>query len=122
MSGLVLVVSESSESGAALSMMLGANNWRIQQAHSCGEAAALLSRARISVVVCESGLPDGDWKNLLRYTSHASDGPRLIVTCRVADEALWAEVLNLGGYDVLAQPFDPYEVARVISSAGRTGR
>ena len=111
MSGLVLVVSESSESGAALSTMLGANNWRIQQAHSCGEAAGLLSRASISVVV-----------DLLRYTSHASDGPRLIVTCRVADEALWAEVLNLGGYDVLAQPFDPYEVARVISAADRTSR
>src|SRR5438552_14250965 len=28
--------------------------------------------------------------------------PFLIVTSRVADHSLWAEVLNLGGYDVLA--------------------
>ena len=31
---------------------------------------------------------------------------------------LWAEVLNLGGYDVLAQPFDELEVRRVVALAG----
>jgi DNA-binding response OmpR family regulator len=46
----------------------------------------------------------------------------LIVTDRAADEALWAEVLNLGGFDVLAQPFDPTEVSRVVASAGRSAR
>ena len=57
---------------------------------------------------------------MLRYTSHAPNGQVLIVTSHAGDDALWAEVLNLGGYDVLAQPFDPSEVARVITSAGRT--
>ena len=36
---------------------------------------------------------------------------------RLADEALWAEVLNLGGYDLLASPFDPIEVDRVVTLA-----
>ncbi len=49
---------------------------------------------------------------------HELDGlrvrPNLIVTSRLADEGLWAEVLNLGGYDVLAQPFDAEEVYRVV--------
>jgi len=44
----------------------------------------------------------------------------LIVTSNAGDEALWAEGLNLGGYDVLAQPFDQSEVARVMTSAVRT--
>ena len=43
----------------------------------------------------------------------------LVVTSRIADEWLWAEVLNLGGYDVLAQPFDREEVTRVVRSAVR---
>jgi hypothetical protein len=43
--------------------------------------------------------------------------PRLIVTAPLADEHLWAEVLNLDGFDVLAQPFRPDEVKRVIESA-----
>jgi hypothetical protein len=33
---------------------------------------------------------------------------------------LWAEVLNCGGYDVLAQPFDRTEVERVVTSARQT--
>jgi hypothetical protein len=32
---------------------------------------------------------------------------------------LWAEVLNMGGYDVLAEPLDSEEVTRVISAAAR---
>ena len=43
--------------------------------------------------------------------------PKLIVTCRLADERLWAEVLNLGGFDVLAQPFYAREVVRSVNSA-----
>jgi hypothetical protein len=45
--------------------------------------------------------------------------PQLIVTSRTADESLWAEVLNIGGYDVMALPFERLEVERVIASASR---
>jgi DNA-binding response OmpR family regulator len=43
----------------------------------------------------------------------------LIVTSRTADEHLWAEVLNIGGYDVLPQPFNRDEVERVVAAARR---
>lgn len=33
---------------------------------------------------------------------------------RLADESLWAEVLNLGGYDVLPTPLVEDEVTRVV--------
>ena len=36
-----------------------------------------------------------------------------------ADERLWAEVLNYGAYDVLAKPFQPAEVLRIVSAAWR---
>ncbi len=39
------------------------------------------------------------------------------MTDRLADERLWSEVLNLGGYDVLLKPFEPGEVLRVVNSA-----
>jgi DNA-binding response OmpR family regulator len=37
----------------------------------------------------------------------------------LADEYLWAEVLNLGGYDLLAKPFRDPEVKRVLAAALR---
>ena len=59
-------------------------------------------------------LPDGDWKLVLNGFDSLPMPPNLIVTARVANDELWAEVLNLGGYDVLAQPFDTQEVYRVV--------
>jgi len=46
--------------------------------------------------------------------SHVTRPPLLIVTSRLADERLWAEVLNLGAHDVLAKPFNAEEVVRVL--------
>jgi hypothetical protein len=42
--------------------------------------------------------------------------PSLIVFSCLADEFLWAEVLNLGGFDVRMTPFEPEEVLRVAFS------
>lgn len=102
----------SSSGGDMLAGMLRAGNCAVRTAKSFEAACEYLSGGGSPVVICERSLPDGDWKDLLGKT------PRLIVTSRVTDEALWAEVLNLGGYDVLAQPFDELEVRRVVALAG----
>jgi len=68
-------------------------------------------------VICERDVPDTDWKQALTQLAELADSPLLIVTSRWADDYLWAEVLNLGGYDVLMKPFDQTEVVRVISLA-----
>jgi hypothetical protein len=39
------------------------------------------------------------------------------VFSRLADESLWARVLNLGGFDVLMTPFEAEEVLRVTFAA-----
>jgi hypothetical protein len=41
----------------------------------------------------------------------------VVVTSRLADDYLWSEVLNLGGWDVLAKPFREQEVLYVLDSA-----
>jgi DNA-binding response OmpR family regulator len=66
-------------------------------------------------------MPDGSWKDLLEYIARVRASSVLVVTSELADESLWAEVLNLGSYDVLAQPFDREEVTRVVKSAVRVG-
>ena len=45
------------------------------------------------------------------------DPPSLVVTSRLADERLWAEVLNLGAYDLLARPFNKNELTRTVALA-----
>lgn len=73
--------------------------------------------SHVCVVVCERDLGDGDWKDVLEVTASLPNPPPVIVTSRLADEHLWAEVINLGGFDVLAKPLDKHEVSRVLNFA-----
>ena len=112
-----MFVSPSTEDQRFLRRVLPPSNWAVFKARTCSEARDLLREAEIQVVVCERDLPDGGWKDLLEHVAAAARVPCLIVTSRLADELLWAEVLNLGGYDVLAKPLDAEEAARVIELA-----
>jgi DNA-binding response OmpR family regulator len=91
--------------------------WKVERCANLTDAQEQLPQA--AVVLCERNLPDGDWKDVLESLATYANPPFLIVTCRHADELLWAEVLNLGGYDVLQKPFETSEVLRVVNMAWR---
>jgi DNA-binding NtrC family response regulator len=91
--------------------------WHTRRVRGLREARALLNQDLVRVVVCEHVLPDGDWRDLLYAAASRQCPPPVIVTSRLADDHLWAEVLNLGGYDVLPQPLDRDEVFRTIGLA-----
>jgi DNA-binding response OmpR family regulator len=88
---------------------------QINDAATCREAANFLCRDRVAIIFCERDLPDGTWKDILSYTAELTDPPALIVTSILADERLWAEVLNMGGHDVLAKPFREPEVKYALA-------
>jgi DNA-binding response OmpR family regulator len=92
-------------------------NWLLCRVSTCSEAFAYLSGNDTAVVICGRDLPDGDWKLVLNRIDSLPAPPFLIVTSRLANDGFWAEVLNLGGYDVLVQPFDPHEVHRIVLMA-----
>src|SRR5690242_10400865 len=89
------------------------------EAASLAEALSFLERCRVDVVVAEGQFAGGSWRVLLDGLRRISASIPLIATSRLADEHLWAQVLNEGGFDVLAQPFDREEVIRVIEAATR---
>ena len=91
--------------------------WKLNACPTLASALTALRKVRVPVVVCESHLQPGSWKEVLEELRTLPDPPLLIVTSRFADERLWAEALNLGAYDVLAQPFDGAEVTRIVSMA-----
>ncbi len=91
--------------------------WHLSRATSLSSALAALRLVQHPVVLCERDLPLGDWKDLLQHSNRLANPPFVIVTSRHADEYLWAEAMNLGAHDVLAKPFEPSEVIRVVSLA-----
>jgi DNA-binding response OmpR family regulator len=93
--------------------------WKLFEARDRRKAMECLDRNRVHVVIAESDLPNWNWRRVLSDLRGRAKPPQLVVTSRQADESLWSEVLNVGGYDVMAQPLDSHEVERVISSAHR---
>jgi len=114
---LILAISPYVEDYTALCRILEGSEWPTLACQTCGQARQFLKQA--SIVLCEQKLPDGDWKQVLKELQNMLDPPLLIVTSRLADSTLWAEVLNLGGYDVLAKPFREKEVLWTIATAHR---
>lgn len=117
--GLVLTVSSLDEDHICLRCILGSSTRIAQQVQTCQQALARIRAGNISVLICETELADGSWKDVLSGLAAETAPPPLIVASRLADERLWAEVLNLGGYDVLSKPFDAGEVLWAVDSATR---
>ena len=115
----VLAVGPDQAGHAALDGILHTAGWKLYHAATYEEARACLRRYPLRIVICETALPGCGWKGLLDQLRDMAQPPMLIVTSRLADDSLWAEVLNLGGYDVLVQPFEREEVVRVIGAASR---
>src|SRR4029077_14828318 len=113
----ILSISSTREDHQVLRRML--HNVRIAAVGTRRAAMSFLCLDRVPVIVCERDLPDGNWKDILGDTAAFPNPPVLVVTSRLADEYLWAEVLNLGGYDLLAKPFREPEVKRVLAAALR---
>jgi len=113
----VLSVSDVPEDHLAVRTALARNSSRVHTAGTCESAMKRLDRGGIAVVFCERDLPDGTWQDLLQYARAQSQPPLIIVASRTADTQFWAEVLNLGGFDVVAKPFLASELRHVLRSA-----
>jgi DNA-binding response OmpR family regulator len=118
----VLIVSPFTQDHVFLTAVLDRMAVPVRTARTCAQAIQALRSQPATLVVYEEDLPDGNWRRILEETDQWMSPPLLIVISRFADEQLWAEVLNLGGYDVLVKPFDEEETERVLEAACRRAR
>jgi len=113
----VLLISPHDEDHRQLQAILRHSTWQQYGARTQAEALEVLRETNIPVVICESKLPDGTWRDVLSQLSRQPSPPLLVVSSRFADERLWSEALNLGAYNVLAKPLNATEVFHVVSLA-----
>lgn len=107
----------------SLCRIISHSNWVLYFAKTYEEARLGLEEAVPGVIVSDCHLPGGfGWRDVLCLAEAIENAPPVIVTDRLADERLWAEVLNERGCDVLTKPFGHDEVFRIISYAWRSRR
>ena len=117
MQGKVLFVSPSAEHADALTEMLKPLSIPLEQAPDLRRAKSRLDQEEYGVILTEARLPDGNWEDIMKVVNEARVYSTVVVTDPFADARFWADALQLGCYDVLAQPFSCSEVQRIISNA-----
>ena len=115
----VLSVSPTEEVHFSLQGIFNHSKWKLNKAHNLTSALAFLRARQIPVVLCETDVLPGTWRDLLEQVTRVPNAPAVIVSSRLADDRLWAEALNLGAWDVLARPFVKSEVVQAVSAAWR---
>jgi len=113
----VLFVSPHCEDATLLARMLGSLSVPFEYVGNLAQARMKLRDGSYQVILTEANLPDGNWRDVLELAQKTQPAAEVIVTDASADARFWAEALNLGAYDLIAQPFATAEVQRILSNA-----
>jgi two-component system, NtrC family, response regulator PilR len=117
MKSRILFVSGRRNDARAISQMLQLLPMSMDYAGTLQQARAQLRQDDYDVLLTEAALPDGNWLDALHLARECRNDLQVIVTDPHADAHLWAEALNLGAYDLIAQPFYEPEVRRILYNA-----
>jgi DNA-binding NtrC family response regulator len=115
----VLFVSPHCEDADRLSQILGPLPVELDHVADLEHARHKLRQEPYPVILTDADLPDGAWSDVLDLARSVSPSSRVIVTNRFADARLWIDALSRGVFDLLAQPFYPREVRRILVNACR---
>ena len=113
----MLFISGHRDDARDLSQMLHDVPVTLVHVGSVHQARATLLQDTYDVVLTEASLSDGGWLDVLHLARESPRELQVIVTDPQADARLWSEVLNLGAFDLLAQPFYEPEVCRIVGNA-----
>ena len=114
----VVVVSAVEQNHAALDSLFQRHGWKVRHTHSIADLDAD-PEASACVFLTDYKLPDGCWTRVLEHVRKRAPGTEVVVCSSLVDEHLWAEVMCLGGFDVIGPPFDEAELLRVTECAWR---
>jgi DNA-binding NtrC family response regulator len=117
MKSRILFLSGRPDDARCLTAMLHSLPLHLEHVSSIKQATTQLRQQDYDVILTEASLPDGGWIDVLHMVRQCEREPQVIVTDPQADARFWAEVLNLGAYDLLAQPFYEPEVRRILYNA-----
>jgi len=81
------------------------------------DAQQKLADQSYDLLFVDAELPGGSWQHLVEAVCTSGKNCAVIVCSRCGDERLWAEVLQCGAYDLIPEPYDEQEVARIAQCA-----
>jgi DNA-binding NtrC family response regulator len=110
----VLAVNLSEEDRSSAAGILSNSYWQVLFVADCTNAYRIAEVTPSPIILCTPQMADGSWNELMEGVRKLRHRSEVVVASKFADDHLWSEVLNLGGYDVLRTPFDSSELLRTL--------
>ncbi len=79
-----------------------------------------LSHGSYHVALMPAELPDNGWWTLWGQVTLLYPRPEVLVYAHTASFQLWSGVLEMGGYDVIVEPFTDEEIRGAVLRAARS--
>jgi DNA-binding response OmpR family regulator len=104
-------------SACALNQIFQKNGWELITTENLGEALEAIRSTPTPIVILDRDLVGPDWRPTVRLLASEPTAPCIILASHVVDDYLLEEIIQQGGYDVIAKPFREQEVTRAIEFA-----
>ena len=113
----VLLASERDDDYQRLQALLQDTKWSVERALSWGEVSSFCGRVVSPVVLVDRHFQGSNWRSTVSSLLNPAASRCLILLSDVSDSYLWNELVQHGGFDVLARPFERSEVLRTLAFA-----
>lgn len=115
-SDCVIAVAPSSAEFCLIEDFLAEDGVQVLPASCLLEAILQQAVASAPVVIYDADSQE-HWREALRQFLRVRPGTRVVFLSRLADDQMWIDVLETGGFDLLIKPFQAMEIRSVVRSA-----
>jgi DNA-binding NtrC family response regulator len=85
-------------------------------------SSVVIQEGPFEVAIIPATLPDLEWWALWGQLDAQDQRPAILVYTRTPTFKLWTSVLDLGGYDVIVEPFHDDEIQAAVLHAAQSFR
>jgi DNA-binding NarL/FixJ family response regulator len=94
-------------------------DWEIRFTNSPGWGFALASQSHFELILCDRNQVGYPWREVMGRLAAISPRSCILLVSPVNHDYLWRDVLQQGGYDVLARPMREDAVLHAVDAAIR---
>lgn len=112
----VIVVTSSPAYLELIQEFLSADGTEVRPACCVLEGLLHQTQTSDSVILYDTDVRE-HWAEALEIFRCMRRSARVVLLSRLADDRMWMDVLDAGGYDLLMKPFRPMEIRSIVRSA-----
>lgn len=110
----LLIVTSRVEDAPELREVLRDTPWKLAQIPDLDGTDAVLKTAEVPILFFDRDIAGAGWRETIKRLVHSRRDACIVLLSNVADQYLWDEVVQQGGFDLLTRPFRKEQVLSTL--------